>query len=146
WEVSAVVIVGREPTTMSAVADYAAALNADQDAPISRALLADAFHAAIWSERYTGWADVKRAVLLAAVALEIHVKSRLRETVRADVKDLLGELVPEKRQAVLPAIELFSSVAEAATGRSLRKESPDLFERVRKLFEDRNALAHRGEV
>jgi hypothetical protein len=65
---------------------------------------------------------------------------------RPEFSDLLEQLLPKNRQSPLPAIELFASISESAVGRSLRRENPAVFGYVRRLFELRNALAHRGEV
>ncbi|HEX6699985.1 MAG TPA: hypothetical protein VF101_04570 [Gaiellaceae bacterium] len=126
-------------------ADVAAAweqVEGGNDAPIAETLLADAEHFA-WGEA----PDPVRAVLAAAIACEVKVKRNLRERVHPDRADLLDFILENPREITVTAADtLFDKVMKITQGRSLRDSDRSLFREIKRLFEIRNAVAHRGEV
>jgi hypothetical protein len=110
--------------------------------PLPEELLADARFYLIAGEAN----DAPRALLSAAIATELKVKETLRGTVRHGNAALLDVLLASPRDYSVAAFSLFDDVMEVVAGVSLRKADRDLFKRVQRLFEKRNALAHRGEL
>jgi hypothetical protein len=102
-------------------------------------LLADALHHANANPP-----EFRRAVLLAAIALETKVKVRLRDLAKPANLPLLDFILANPRDVSVSAAVLFDRVLQCAAGRSLRIENKALFKRLERLFEVRNKLAHRG--
>ncbi len=108
--------------------------------PIAETLLADALY--LIGLRPP---DCQRAVLSAAIACEVKVKDILRQKVPTDRQSLVDLLLENPRDWSVAAPALFDKATDAALGRSLRTDHRETYENVRKLFELRNRIAHRGE-
>jgi hypothetical protein len=109
---------------------------------VAETLLADADFLILWAKPR----DPARALLVAAVACEVKIKNVLQE-LATDVQAPLVELVLENpRDWSMAASALFHKPLRAITGSSLKDVDPQLYGRVRGLFERRNALAHRGHA
>jgi hypothetical protein len=89
--------------------------------------------------------DRMRAVLSAAVAVEIEVKRVLREESPEALHAFIDVALNSPRDFSFAAGGLFDKPMKAAIGRSLRDEDKDAFREVTTLFEIRNGIAHRGE-
>jgi hypothetical protein len=116
-------------------------VGAEESPPIPESLLSDA--------QFLAWEldppDATRAVLMAAIACELKVKKSLQERCPDDQADLLDFVLENPREITVTAADgLFDKLMEVAQGRSLRKADPELFKRIRRLFEVRNNIAHRG--
>lgn len=119
-----------------------ASLGRPSELPLGRTLLAEAGHLA----SYTMIPHASRALLMAAVACEVHVKAALRTAAAAEQAPLVDLLLENPRDWTLAAAGMFDKLADATAGRSLRKEAPETYKAVVALFEARNRLAHRGEI
>jgi hypothetical protein len=120
-----------------------AKVSAGEEPPLAETLLADAEHLA-WAGGEP--ADPLRAVLMAAIACEVKVKAVLRQGIDPAREPLLDFILDNPREITLTAVDgLFNKLMLTAHGRSLRTDDKDLFKKVIRLFEVRNALAHRGE-
>jgi len=84
------------------------------------------------------------SMFLAALVLETKMKRVLWRDTPAEKQDALLQEVPEKAPLKCDVLMLFSSVAMKYLGRSLKKEKPNLWPMVRKIFEDRNQFAHQA--
>ena len=116
-------------------------VRAEASPPIPESLLSDA--------QFLAWElhppDATRAVLMAAIACELKVKESLRDRCPDDQADLLDYVLENPREITVTAADgLFDKLMEVAQGRSLRRADGELFKRIRRLFEARNAIAHRG--
>jgi hypothetical protein len=85
------------------------------------------------------------AVLLSAVACETKVKQILLENAADAVSPLLNVVLRRPRILQEPATDLFDHIFKVVFGRSLREYDPDLWKEIVRLFEVRNAVAHRGD-
>ncbi len=90
--------------------------------------------------------DLQRAVLTAAIGCEVKIKQTLRTKAPAESIKLINLLLENPRDFSLAACSLFDKGTEAALGRSLRSDNRQLYNRVTKLFELRNKIAHKGET
>jgi hypothetical protein len=90
--------------------------------------------------------DLARGVLAAAMACEVQVKTTLTELCSPESRALLEIILEKPREVTLQAASLFDLAAKAVVGRSLKDENRALYRRIVRLFEIRNAIAHRGEV
>lgn len=117
-----------------------ALLVAPQVLGVGETLLAEAVHLA----RYTLTPHASRALLMAAIACEVQVKAKLRTLASDQRRPLLDLMLDNPRDWSLAAAAMFDKLAEAAVGRSLRHEDPNLFRAIDALFQARNAFAHRG--
>jgi hypothetical protein len=112
-------------------------------AQVADTLLADA--------QYLAWGDLRapdslRAVLMAAIACEVKVKVYLRDKTDPANLPLLDFILENPREVTVTAADgLFNKLMRTAQGRSLRDADKELFKSVVRLFEVRNAVAHRGE-
>jgi hypothetical protein len=88
---------------------------------------------------------VQHAVLLAAVASEVKIKRTLRRVTSADKLALIDNILDNPREVSVAAVNLFHTTMNATIGRSLKKDDPNLFAAITRLFEVRNRVAHRGE-
>lgn len=109
----------------------------DEESPIAEGLLIDSQHFA-W---HTKPPDAQRAVLTAAIACEVKVKTSLREATSQDRQPLLDLLLSGRR----PVKDFFGGISAASLGVSMAEDEPSLFQDVDRLFMTRNAIAHRGE-
>jgi hypothetical protein len=89
--------------------------------------------------------DPAQAVLYAAIACEVQIKVALIALASDEQLGLVSALLENPRDFSLAAASLYDKGLKAVTGRSLREENRDLYKKVSKLFEDRNAVAHRGQ-
>jgi hypothetical protein len=92
-----------------------------------------------------GGANAARAVLTAAIAVEVRTKEVLRRAGVPPADKVVGVLLDNPRDWSLAAASLLDKPMEAVTGRSLRKEDKDLYKAAERLFSTRNGIAHRGE-
>jgi hypothetical protein len=111
-------------------------------APGAESLLADAGRA-VWP---TLDPDSARAVLLAAIALETKTPEALRRVAGAAQQELLELLLANYEEVPTSVKFQLSQVADRVCRRSLEQDDGDLFKRVKKLYELRNDVAHRGVV
>jgi hypothetical protein len=95
--------------------------------------------------QYFAWhAETKhptRAVLLAAIACELKIKTTMREKVETSRLPLVDAVIRSQR----PIVGLLDGPLLGALGVSLKTEDKDLDEKIDRLFQLRNAVAHRGE-
>lgn len=84
--------------------------------------------------------DLKRAVITAATACEVRTNEVMTEHISPDRAKLLQMML--ERTSGLPFI--LDEVLEASFGLSLKVADFDLWERVRKLMKQRNAVVHEG--
>lgn len=104
-------------------------------------LLADARETLAFTEH----ADVRRAVLLAAIASELKIKETLREKTPSHRRDLVDVILDNWREVDFAIAQLPHKPMKAAIGRSLHEDEPGLFDAVVELFNRRNRIAHYGE-
>ena len=136
-----VVLLGADDA-LSVAGHHAAieSLKLRQAPALADSLLADA-RFANWP---TGNPDRRQAVLLAAIACEVKIKASLRELARREQFELVSLVLENPRDISLAAATLLDKALYAICGRSLRLDNKDLYKDARRLFEDRNAIAHRG--
>jgi hypothetical protein len=89
--------------------------------------------------------DQMRAVLSAAVAVEIEVKRVLREESPEVLHAFIDVALNSPRDFSFAAAGLFDKPMKAAIGRSLKEDDKPTYVNVNVLFETRNRIAHRGE-
>lgn len=107
------------------------------DVPPAESLYADAQQLA--SENPP---DLKKAVLIAAIACEAKVKETLQTCSRAELLPMVDLFINHPRDFTVAALSLFTDVMKVVMGRSLKEENAGLAKRIGKLFEHRNAIAH----
>jgi hypothetical protein len=135
-----------DPATLN---DFAAALAGEVMPSAATLLLTDA-HAALGSRSVYRLedrerADTAHAILLAAVACEVHIKVTLREAADAAYLPLLDVILDSPRDVTIAAGQLTDKPMDAAVGHSLRSENKPLFKKVtERLFPLRNKVAHYG--
>jgi hypothetical protein len=93
-----------------------------------------------------GRRDVRRAVLLAAIACEVKIKDTLRDKTPDDRRPLVEVLLKNWRELDVAIAQLPHTLMREAVGRSLHEDDPTLFASVEKLFKRRNDIAHRGDA
>lgn len=108
-------------------------------ADFARTILADAQYLS-----YQNDPDIRLILLLSAVSCEVKIKETLRLLAVEEQKDLVDLLIGSPRDFSLAAATLFDSGLRAVSGRSLREDDRDLYNGLSKLYQDRNAVAHRG--
>lgn len=118
--------------------DILAHLAADEDPPLSYSLLFDARYMA----RVRRPPDLRLAVLLAAIAVEMETRQALEIVCPEDSRPLLDVLFSNPRDYTMAAVSHLDKTAKAVCGRSLREEDRPLYNRADKLFQVRNAIAH----
>lgn len=134
----------------SAELDHIAARIRGRDVPeTAELLLADARETLIGPSVEADWQttrrDIRRAILLAAIASEVKIKSVLREKTSPEKRDLVEIVLKNLREVQVAVGQLPHETMKAAIGRSLHEEAEALFRDVNKLFHHRNNIAHRGE-
>jgi hypothetical protein len=111
-------------------------------------LLADAREtlagSGVQSRRAASQRDVRRAVLLAAIASEVKIKDTLRQKTPEHRRELAEVILKNWREVDIAIAALPHKAMKAAIGRSLYEDDPDLFAEVERLFKRRNDIAHRG--
>jgi hypothetical protein len=80
--------------------------------------------------------DIKHAVLLAAVACEVAVKTTLTDRADGSQAALLELLLNRPRDYSMAAASLFHEPCGIILGRSLKVANPELYRRICELFED----------
>jgi hypothetical protein len=141
----------REDTALSLeVADEIGQLvAAATEVPTAETLLADAREALRPSGAAQDWQverrDIRRAILLAAIASETKIKGTLLAKVPAGKRALVEIIVGSFREIEVAIGELPHKTMKAAVGRSLHEDDPNLFAAVKNLFKDRNDIAHGRE-
>lgn len=95
----------------------------------------------IGSEQVSG---PERATLLGAIAVELRVKRALQTIADPAQLMLLDLLLENPHDWTLSAHSMFKKALAVVAGRPMRPDHASLSKRVQKLFESRNALAHRG--
>jgi hypothetical protein len=141
-------IVGFGPLaglTVEVLDEVADLLNVGAVAGTADLLLADAREALASPGVEQEWEvtrrDVRRAVLLAAIASEVKIKRTLLEKTPGDRRPLVDII----RRRVRPVRTLTHQTMKAASGRSLHEEDEPLYSAVKELFKDRDDIAHQGE-
>lgn len=125
------------PPDMEQIVKY---LSRGDEAPVAETLLADAEHYARYAVR-----DLRRAVLMAAIACEVKVKETLRRCATDAQQSLVDFALDNPREVTVTAADgLFDKLMLATLGRSLRKDDKPLFTDIQRLYTVRNAIAHRG--
>jgi len=107
---------------------------------LAKRLLADARILA-WPARSP---DYRQAVLIAAIACEVKIKSTLTSLATDDQLALVELVLNSPRDVSVAAAALHDKALKAVCGRSLREDDKDLHRAVERLFQDRNKIAHRG--
>lgn len=108
----------------------------------AESLLAEA-QWAIWP---TNDPDTKRAVLLAAIGLEVKAPAVLRAAADAPTRMLLDILFRRHDETPMSVNFLVNEVAEVILGESLKRHDGRLAKAVKALFDLRNDVAHRGQT
>ncbi len=139
------VAVGRDPAgkyhlDLSDVERFIEQVSRDDEPPVAETLLADA-------EYYARHAisDVRRAVLMAAIACEVKVKAILRDRATEAQRSLVDFALENPREITITAAGgLFDKFMLATLGRSLRQDDRQLFRDIEALYTVRNRIAHGG--
>ncbi len=133
---------GKYRLAVSDVDEIIGRIRRDEEAPIAETLLADAEHYARHPVR-----DGRRAVLMAAIACEVKVKTTLRDRASEAQRPLLDFALDNPREITVTAAGgLFNSLMLATLGRSLSRDDKPLFKDVERLYTVRNAIAHHGRM
>jgi hypothetical protein len=90
--------------------------------------------------------DPSRALLIAAVACEVKIKTFLQERATRAQAPLVELLLERPRDWSMAASALFHQPLHIVAGSSLKEADVRLYKRIVQLFERRNALAHRGQA
>ncbi len=131
-------IVGLTSEDFSHLAKH---LGAREEPALADVLLADAVF--LSSEAHC---DPGRAVLTAAIALEVRVKEVLRNAASPEAARIVDLILENPRDWPQPAAALFDKAMVAVTGRSLRLEQREIYKTIDHLFQARNAVAHSGKL
>jgi len=107
---------------------------------VPEVLLADAMYL-VWTAAVPQY---REALLLAAMAAEVKIKQSLELACPESARPLLEFALHNPRDVSMQAAGLFDKAAKATVGRSLREENQRLYKDVVRLFENRNAVAHRA--
>jgi hypothetical protein len=75
----------------------------------------------------------------------VKIKTTLAAKAPVDKRGLVQIILKNFREVDVAVGELPHKTMKAAVGRSLHEDDPTLFDAVKKLFKDRNDIAHRGE-
>jgi hypothetical protein len=113
-----------------------------EDFPEPESLLAEAQWALWPGNPY----DTKRAVLLAAIALEVKAPQTLRALAEGTTRHLLDVVLARFDETSVSVYFQLTDVAEAINGESLKGHDGKLAKNVRELYKLRNEVAHRGET
>jgi len=88
--------------------------------------------------------DLNHSVVLAATGCEAAVKTALRAGANTDQLPLVELLLDRPRDFSVAAAALFDEPCRVVLGRSLKTDNSQLFQKVWRLFEDRNKIVHRA--
>jgi hypothetical protein len=124
------------------VGDLCALAESGEDPTLADTLLADARFLAKAAEPR----DPSRALLIAAIACEVKIKAVLTSLASDEQAPLTELLLSNPRDWSMAASALFHKPLRIIGGESLKDHDPELWKRIEKLFQRRNALAHRGVV
>lgn len=86
------------------------------------------------------------ALFQAALVAETKMKRVLWRDTTYELQSALQLIVPKKSPLKHDALSLFSSIAEAFLGRSLKAERPALWKEIREIFKRRNDFAHQAKL
>ncbi len=111
------------------------------DMPLGDVLIADGRHLLTLEKP-----NPSQAVLLAAIGSEVKVKAALRAKADAAQRPFVELILSKPREVTVQAISLFDQVMTLVNGRSLKSDNNALFVSLGRLFELRNAVAHKGEL
>jgi hypothetical protein len=138
-----------EGATVEDLDQVAKRLAAGDTPGTAEVLLADARHALIGPTVEEEWQtvrrDTRRAILLAAIACEVKIKSTLVDKAPMDKRGLIEIILKSLREVQVAVGALLHNTMRAAVGRSLHEDNSVLFEAVNGLFRHRNRIAHGGE-
>jgi hypothetical protein len=146
WAIRSQVAVGLHPGAVERMGNIAAVpealLSGLASLPVGEALLVEA-QRAVWPS-YD--ADPQRAVLLAAIALEVKTPAALRAASRNEQRSLL-ELLLARHDEVPTSVRFqLNAVADLVFGESLKRHDGRLDTRIKSAFDLRNDIAHRGDT
>lgn len=133
------VVVGWKPATRESIES---AVRGDSRPDLPRILLAQAHHYALSNPR----GSKSAAMVLAATACELAVKSLLVECCSPATAKLVSALIPARSQSKLSPPDLLARVLPVALGHTLTKEDNELIRKYRTLYSARNKLSHAGHV
>ncbi len=140
-----IIMVDRKPELAIDVADFQALApflgDNRPEMPLGDVLIADGRHLLT-----LGKPNPSQAVLLAAIGSEVKVKATLRANADATQGLLVDYILGNPRDVTVQAANLFDQVMFLVAGRSLKADNKPVFKALQKLFELRNAVAHRGKV
>lgn len=108
---------------------------------LAQLMLADALY---FADRFDP--DLRRALLLAAIACELKIKEVLRTKASSSQRELVELLLANPRDFTMQAAGLFDKALRATLGCSLRERNKGLYKRTERLFQLRNKLAHEGQA
>jgi hypothetical protein len=112
----------------------------EEEIPPAESLLAEA-RWAVWPHQDP---DTKRAVLLAAIALEVKTPRTLLEAARGTTETVLQAIYSRAPDVPMSVVIQLNAIAEAVIGQGLKEHDGKLNKRIRALFTCRNDVAHRG--
>jgi hypothetical protein len=133
-----VVLLGRDYVVSG---DMRAAI-ASEGFPEAESLLAEAQWALWPGNPY----DTKRAVLLAAIALEVKTPQTLQALAQGTTRQLLDAILARFDETPVSVYFQLTDLAEAVDGESLKGHDGKLAKSVRELYKLRNEVAHRGQT
>jgi hypothetical protein len=116
------------------------ALSKGTEPEVAELFLADARHALSYSEPR----DPTRAVVLAAIALEVRTKQAVRRLASVDQRSLVDLVLDRPADVSISVVALLNVGLDAVVGRSLKAEDKALNDSVQKAMALRNDIVHRG--
>jgi hypothetical protein len=123
-------------------ADLSSKAMTDEDVTSEfRRLINDALYLSV----HGSGTDLRHGVVLAAVAAEIAIKRALTRLAKPEHEELVNVLLGNFKDFTPSAANLYHTVAGPVLGRSINDEPGGLFQRVQRLFNDRNLLVHRRD-
>jgi hypothetical protein len=135
--------------TVDELDQIAGFLGAEETPGTAEVLLADAREALTGPSVEEDWRsssrDVRRAILLAAIACEVKIKTVLADKTPRDKRELVDVILKNIREVQVAVGSLPHKTMKAAVGRSLHEDDRALFDAVNRLFKHRNDIAHRGK-
>jgi hypothetical protein len=125
--------------TESIQADLLRSVERGTQIPIAESFLRDAKFLALEGK------DAAQTMICAAIACELKVKGALVDLASPGQVELVNLMIGKSREFSLAVSALFDKGCKAVAGKSMRESDKALFVAAAKLFEARNAIAHRGE-
>ena len=126
--------------TVSDTALLLAAMRGGSEREVAELFLADARHALAYAEPR----DPTRAVVLAAIALEVKTKQVFRRLANEDQRSLVDLVIDRPAEVSVSVVALLNFGLDAVVGRSLKAEDKALNDAVQKTMALRNDIVHRG--